>query len=51
MAAYDLEEENEIDYNVFKVRNWLFDALQDNPNLAQDLIEEMTNAFAPKGKQ
>ena len=45
LAAYDLEEENEVDYNVYKVRNWVFNALMEDPDLPQALMKAMTDAL------
>lgn len=45
LAAYDLEEENEIDYNVYKVRNWLFEALVDDQDIATELMDVMSKSL------
>ena len=42
LAAYDQEEGNEIDYNVYKIRDWLFNALQEDENIAKELLVVMT---------
>ena len=51
LAAYDQEEGNEIDYNVYKIRDWLFNALQEDENIAKELLVVMTAAFNDVGKK
>ena len=41
LASYDQENSNEVDYNIYGVRNWMMDSLQDNP----EVIPEMTKVF------
>ena len=50
LAAYDQEEGNEIDYNVYKIRDWLYNALREDKNLAIDLLKVMTDSFNDVGK-
>ena len=51
LAAYDLEEDNEVDYNLFKVRDWLFTAIKEDETYLQTLIETMTKNMQPVGKK
>lgn len=44
MVAYDQEEENEIDYNLFKVRNWLSEALIKDPSLGEKIMEALKSS-------
>lgn len=48
LAAYDMEEGNQIDYNVYKVRNWIFDALNDDPNTMTNILNTMTKSIENK---
>ena len=50
LSAYDLEEGNVVEYNIYKVRDWLFTAMQNDSKLALDLLGEMTKAFSGLGK-
>ena len=47
LAAYALEEDLEIDYNLFKVRDWLFSALQDDPKYLETLIKTLSTSMNP----
>ena len=49
-AAYDLEEDNEVDYNVYKVRDWLFNAITQDNSLVEEIITVMTKSFSQLGK-
>ena len=42
MLAFDQEEGNNVDYNVFKVRNWAIEAMNNDDNLAKDIFEVLT---------
>ena len=50
-AAYDLEEDNEVDYTVYKIRDWLYNALQDDPKITEEVLGVMTKAFTDMGKK
>ena len=42
MAAYDQEEENPLDYNRYAVRNWVFDAINNDDKVATEIMEAFT---------
>ena len=49
LKAYDQEEDNDIDYNIFKVRTWM-EALKEDD--AADFISAMTHSMnLPVGKK
>ena len=51
LAAYDQEEGNDVDYNAFKVRDWLYNALEDNPSIAEEMLAVMEKSFSQVGKK
>ena len=44
MVAFDQEEENEIDYNLFKVRNWVSDKVQDDKDFVEKIVDSLKNS-------
>ncbi len=48
--AYDLENDIEIDYNTYKVGNWLWEAMNQDDNIGTEIIETLT-ASLPKAKK
>lgn len=50
MMAYDLEEDLECKYNVHKVGNWLWDAMQEDTDVGTTLMTAFNNGF-PKSKE
>ena len=52
VRAYDLENDIEIDYNKYKVGNWLWDAMQEDADVAANLMKAlMASLPASKGVQ
>lgn len=45
ILAYDQEENNDIDYNIYTVRNWVGTAVKDNPGLIEEMFEAMTKSL------
>ena len=48
MAAFDQEEGNDIDYNIYKVRNWGVEAMNNDGELAKNIMDCLSNSL---GKQ
>ena len=48
LAAFDQEEDNDIDYNIYKVRVWGIEAMNNDDKLAKNILEALTNSL---GKQ
>ena len=46
MVAYDQEEENEIDYNLFKVRNWVSDIIISDSKVTGEIMDALINSSA-----
>lgn len=56
LAAFDQEEGNDIDYNIYKVTNWGLEAMNNDDKLAANILEAMTNSLGkykekPKAKE
>lgn len=49
--AYDLEEGNDIDYNSYKVGNWLWLAIQDDQDIMKNIIKALEASLPKAGKQ
>ena len=49
LIAYDLEEDNEIDYNEYKVANWVYEAAQEE-EFGLDLVKAFMLSL-PVGKK
>ena len=47
LAAYALEEDLEVDYNLFKVRDWLYAVMQDDKKYLETLLETLTLSMNP----
>ena len=51
MAAYDQEEGNEVDYNIYKVRDWAFTAMNEDETLIERMMGVMIKSFTSMGKK
>ena len=51
LIAYDLEEGNDIDYNEYKVANWLWEAININNEIAGEIIECLIASTPKPGKK
>ena len=50
MLAYDEKEGNEIDYDLYKVGEWLYNAVEEDDKVFSDIINTLQAATSP-GKQ
>lgn len=48
--AHDLEEGIEIDYNTYKVGNWLWLAIQENADIMKDIMKALESSLPKVGK-
>ena len=48
LMAFDQEEGNEIDYNIYKVRNWVVETMNQDSNFTKNIIDTLSNSL---GKQ
>ena len=48
LLAYDVENNNDTDYNVFNVRNWTLEHVKDNPTFIEDISKKMLESLVPK---
>ena len=51
LRAYDLEEDNEIDYNEYKVANWLTEATKKDPDTGPKIKEALQYIFPDPVKE
>ena len=51
MVAYDLEKGNEIDYDVYQIRDWMHYARQRDIDIEAEVVKAMTKSFTDMGKK
>lgn len=50
LAAYDQEQGNEINYNVYQIRNWVTEAIIKDPEWTNKMMEVMVASLGYTGK-
>ena len=48
--AYCLEEDLEIDFNIYKAGNWVWNAVQEDENLVVEIMDALQEALPKVGK-
>ena len=51
MIAYSQENNEDVNYNIYAVRNWVAEAATKDPNIIKDMAEVLTTSFGVSGKQ
>ena len=51
MIAYNQENDEDVNYNIYAVRNWVAEAATKDPNIIKDMADVLTASFGTAGKQ